>query len=592
MIDEDRRPQLTIARARVSPESLRGLLELPVVEHIRTPPAPYIDPSDWIDARVDDLEINITSEEAVGVIDDGVATGHPLLTELVRSERAFPPDHSWQPIGRHGTHVAGLAAYGDFEAPLREEHPLRGGPIHVGRVLEPHPQLPGHTTFPGLAHLAVEDAIRTLHAEEGVRVFNLSVADDNPFSGPHVALWTESLDNLVRELDVVIVAAAGNRAVPSLGQDLLNDYRTRIFDESARVAEPAVAVNVLAVGSIARSDSPTSPNGTSLLGYEAVAAAEQLSPFSRVGPGIRDRVIKPEVVHYGGNLAITPVGVVDPTNPGVAVVTTESSPDGRLFAASAGTSLASPRVARLAADVWGRYPTASANLIRCLVAASTKLPQAARPQFQDPSDQARAYGFGRPHLDLAADSGPTRTLLYHDGTMPVDAVDIIPVPIPEPFARGRYARRIRVALAFDPPVRRQRREYAAASMQVVLLRNVDPEEIASIYSRQPKDREERAELVQDRRRLDLRPGVRSFKGGTLHVRDFRCRQLKVDDGDMYYMLIIHQSEPWASTLREPYETQGYAVAVVLEAEEPINVDLRTLLEQRLRQRIELRFRAR
>lgn len=592
ILDEDRRPQLTLVRARVSRASLLGLLDLAVVETIRTPPTPYVDPSDWITASTADLDLRLSSPEPVGVIDDGVAVAHPLLRDLVRSERSFPSNHAWRPIGRHGTHVAGLAAYGDFEAPIREGTSLAGGPIHIGRVLEPHPTSPDHTVFPGLAHRSVEEAIRTMHTEEGVRVFNLSSADGDGFAGPHVSLWTESLDELVRELGVVVVVAAGNhRAWYGSGQDLLDGYPSYILSDEARVAEPGIAVNVLTVGSLARSDAPANTRGVSRVGDRAVAGVDQVSPFSRSGLGIRNRAIKPELVHYGGNFAISDAGVVDPANPGVGVVTTQLAGDGRLFVSAAGTSLAAPRVARLAADLWARYPEASANLTRCLVAASTSVPAAATDQFPSRSDRLRAYGFGRPALDPAAESGPTRTLMYHDGSMRVDSVDVLAVPIPEPFARGRYARRIRVCLAFDPPVRRQRREYVAGTMRTVLLRNVEPGEIATIYGRQPIEREDRAELIQDRRRVDLQPGVRSFTGGTLQVRDFQCRQLNVDDGDMYYLLVIHQSEPWAGSLRELNEVQDYAVAVVMEAEEEVELDLRTLLEQRLRQRIEIRLRA-
>lgn len=591
VLDDDRRPQLTLVRARVTKSSLLALLDLPVVETIRTPPTPYVDPSDWIATGIDDLDVRVTGNEPVGVIDDGVATGHPLLTDLVRSERAFPAGHAWQPIGAHGTHVAGLAAYGDFEAPIREGAPLEGGPIHVGRVLEPHPVWPDHTHLPGLTHRAVEDAIRTLHEEEGVRVFNVSIADEDAFSGPHVSLWTESLDELVRELGVVVVVAAGNHPVWLMsGDEVLNGYPQYVIDEEGRVAEPGIAANVLTVGSIARSDAPATASGESRVGDRAVAGIDEVSPFSRSGLGIRNRAIKPELVHYGGNFAITDTGTVDAKNPGVGVITTQLASDGRLFVASVGTSLSAPRVARLAADLWERYPQASANLIRCLVGAGTTMPPSAEAQFASRPDRLRAYGFGRPGLEAAAESGSTRTLLYHDGSISVDSVDIIPVPIPEPFVRGRYARRIRVALAFDPPVRRQRREYVAGSMQVVLLRNVEPDEIADTYGRQPSEREERSELIRDRRRIDLQPGVRSFTGGTMQVRDFRCRQLQLDDGDTYYLLVIHQSEPWAGSLREPYEMQDYAVAVVMEAEEEVELDLRALLEQRLRQRIEVRLR--
>lgn len=166
------------------------------------------------------------------------------------------------------------------------------------------------------------------------------------------------------------------------------------------------------------------------------------------------------------------------------------------------------------------------------------------------------------------------------------------MPIPDSLVRGRFTRRFRVGLAYDPPVRRQRREYVAGSLKAVLLRNVDPSEIERTYGRQPSDREDRAELIHDRRRLDLQPGVQTFLGSTLQVREVERRSLNADDGEVYYLLIIHQSESWADHLREPYETQDYAVALMMEIEGEVELDLRALLEQRLRQRVEVRLRSR
>lgn len=60
---------------------------------------------------------------------------------------------------------------------------------------------------------------------------------------------------------------------------------------------------------MARSEGPATPGGTTPLGDKAIAAEEEVSPFSRTGLGIRERAIKPELVHYGGNIVVTDVGI-------------------------------------------------------------------------------------------------------------------------------------------------------------------------------------------------------------------------------------------------------------------------------------------
>lgn len=288
----DKRPQLTVVRANVPPDALDALVDLTVVERIRVPPTPFLDPTDWLHAKSDELDVELIDSEPVGVIDDGVAAEHPLLQGVVRSRIDVPTDHAWAPPSEHGTMVAGLAAYGDFEEPLRDGGPLTGRPLHCARVMEPHPHMAGRTAFPAesIEHHAIESAIRKLHQEHGVRVFNLSITDPDPYSGPRVSLVTEALDRLIRELGIVCVVAAGNRpcrpghATDADGNDYRRDYPEYCFDPSSRVAEPAVAALAVTVGSIARSAGPAASTGVTQLGNRAVADVDALSPAT-IAPG-------------------------------------------------------------------------------------------------------------------------------------------------------------------------------------------------------------------------------------------------------------------------------------------------------------------
>jgi hypothetical protein len=580
-IASDDRPQFTIVRARVSSEGLQNLLDLPVVEQVREPPTPFLEPSDWMAADPEELRVEHRASEPIGVLDDGIADGHPLLRDLVATQQAFPADYAWLPIGRHGTMVTGLCAYGDFEIPLRDGTPLLGaGPIHGARVLEPHPDLQDRTRFATTLpeHQAVEEAIRTLHAEHGVRAFNLSINYDEPFAGPHVGLLTEQLDNLIRELGIVVVVSAGNLrasvdgALPN-GWHALNDYPDYLLDETARVAEPANAALALTVGSIVRSNAPQTPGGVARIGDRAIADIDEMSPFSRTGPGTA-RSQKPDMVTYGGNWVISDTGRLDPNNLGVGVVSTTVPTEGRLFHMASGTSFSAPRITRLVADVWETYPEASANLIRCLVGLACRPTTAARDQFDEPDHQRRTFGLGTPSREMARESGGNRVVMFFDGRIEPDTVVIHPLPIPPDFATGRSPRRIAAALAFDPPVRRQRREYLAATMTFDLLRAVTVDQLQDIYRRQEEERED---MLNDRRRVSLQPGTTRLSSSTLQVREWRPRQLLVDDGDTYYLVITHRRAPWG-----PDGAQTYAVAVELIDEGRVQLDLYGLVQQRVR----------
>ncbi len=577
----DARAQFTVVRTKLSGQGIEAMLGLSVVERVRTPPTPFIEPSDWVARTITDLDIDVRQGEPIGIIDDGIADGHPLLRGVVGNTRAFPSSHGWGSIGSHGTMVAGLAAYGDFEEPLRDGAELVAwGPVHEARVLEPDPSQPSRSRFAPniMVHQAIESAIQTLHEQDSVRLFNLSIAQVEGYSGPHVGLLTERLDQLIRDLGLVVTVCAGNHAVDLLtttmenGDHVMVGYPGYTMDETARIAEPAPAALALTVGSLVRSDAPQTISGITRVGDQAVASVGQISPFSRTGPGAF-RGVKPDVVDYGGNWVINDTGHLDHANAGVGVISLGVNETGRLFSVSTGTSFAAPRIARLAADIWTAYPDASANLVRALVGIAARIPAPVEAQFPEAQTRLRAVGYGRPILRLALGCGGNRVVMYFDGMIESDTVAIHPIPIPPLFARGRSDRRISIALAFDPPVRRQRREYLAGEMSFDLLRNVTPEQIAERYERQGQ---QRIDLWNDRHRLNLKPSSTRIANSTLQVRRVFPKQLDPDDGDLYYLAVKHRPARWASGGQ-----QAYAIVVEIADEERQDIDLYAEVQQQV-----------
>ena len=591
----DTRPSSTIARVRVSESVLRELLELMVVERIRAPARPFVEPSKWLTVAADDLTAEPPIDVTVGVIDDGVHSGHALLKDLVVFEDSVPSGRSWRNPGVHGSMVAGLAAYGDIEKALRDNAsfppPTR---LAVVRVLESDPNNPKALVFPSEVpeHRVIEKAIRTLH-EQGVRIINLSIADDHPYSGPHVGLWTESLDRLARELDVLIVAAAGNRGIAPSGEvsegvSAHNGYPHYTLDQEARIAEPGIAANIVTVGSIARSGSSASPDGSSNIGEVVIAQEKELSPFSRTGPGLQGTfnlgAIKPDFVHYGGNYVWTSYGRLRPDDLGSAVVSTALNSSGRLFSASSGTSFAAPRIARAAAEILVRYPDSSANLLRALLGVSAEIPEQALRQFSSEQDRRRAFGYGIPNEVRAASSERARVILFHEGEIDAGGVAIHPIPMPESFTAGKADRTITVAVAYDPPVRRQRREYTAGHLGFDLYRAMSVDEVEEVARKQPIGAS--IPNVNDRRRVSkLKPGARTCGSSTLQVRTWiadSANSLNPDDSNTYYLVVKHFKERWASNLNEAYETQRYALTVQLEDRSRATIDLYADLQAQVR----------
>ena len=125
----DEQPAYLLIRAPAARDDLEAVLNQSFVRLVRVPPAPYLSPTDWLDNIASDFEQPERGDGCVGIVDDGVLEGHSLLTGLVDSFQV-PEGRIWSPPTQHGTMVAGLAAYGDFEAALRDGLPLPA-PISV-----------------------------------------------------------------------------------------------------------------------------------------------------------------------------------------------------------------------------------------------------------------------------------------------------------------------------------------------------------------------------------------------------------------------------------------------------------------------------
>jgi hypothetical protein len=187
-------------------------------------------------------------------------------------------------------------------------------------------------------------------------------------------------------------------------------------------------------------------------------------------------------------------------------------------------------------------------------------------------------------------------VLFYEGQIQPSSTLIHTLPIPSGFATGRYSQQIKVALAFDPPVRRSRREYLASDMDFQYVRNMAFDEVQATYSRQPTRAEqaddpslERFELPGDRRRPDLLPSSSRLKNNTLICRTLTGSWDPNDEG--YYLVVTHGLRPWAD-IKGFNEPQRYALAVELSLSEDASIDLYASIQAELQATAQVRGRVR
>jgi len=540
VLDEVRTSSLLLARIRAHAGLAETLLELDLVARVDLPPrVPPVYGRLFDDHPALPAHDQPTGgEPLVCVVDSGVLPGHPLLRGWVLDGVDFdsgeetPTDQQG-----HGTQVAGLVVYGSVSRCLEDREWRPEVLVANAKVMRRHPFDESATVFPDnrRPEALVAQAIRHFH-RRGCRVYNLSVGNPTDvYSGGRQFPWAELLDELARELDVVIVVSAGNVHDPAIPADARNReaFQAGVRDAmlsnpSARICNPGTAAIAVTVGSVARSDAPRTRDSF------AGAPAGAPSPFSRVGPGYEvkgtQRAVKPELVAPGGNFAVRSFGAEDVSwargDLHLGEPTTRLDPAGdRPLTAISGTSFAAPQVSHAAALALQAGTTAlgeaQANVARAMLGVSAMTPDCGREWLGDPEgkeawDKLRMAGYGLVDSSRVRASVENDACLVGSDTIEEDHWHVFAVPLPGRFLDGQGRRGISIALAFDPPVRSSRKEYLARTMWLEVLKGLTIDEVEAY--RAPHSGSGDAPSLPPSKLLDMRPAKTELAWSTLQVR--------------------------------------------------------------------------
>lgn len=571
---------LTLFRVRGTGAVIRWLLDLDDVASVEIPPTPDIITENLIDLTMGDLaEAPAPPEDAshIAILDSGIASGHPLARAAIGTTIGVPEHLGTADVKGHGTRVGGIALYCDVNACAEEGRFAPELVIHSAKVVNDSGQFDDVKLVPSL----MREAMSALN-QRGCRVFNISLGDPKKvFADGKPGPWTQVLDELSRELNVVITVSTGNyKFQPGGNPDRhISEYPGYLLGPESRLVEPAMAAIPLTVGSLARSASV--PNGgNENVGLQPVAAVEEPSPFTRSGPGIGG-ALKPELCDFGGNLLFDGTAQSVTKSDGCSVMTLHHEYIGRLLTGAAGTSLAAPAVAHKAAQVFRIFPNASANLVRALLASSASVPSAAEERLRSFGEQAvrNVCGYGVPETRSAVTSDDNRAVLYAEGEIQFDYFYVYEIPIPREFVATQGVREITVTLAFDPPTRHTRVDYLGAKMSFRLVRGSTLERVTEHYRR--RDTEE-GPVPEFQGAVSDWPTPTVREKGTLQKATFRMSRNPANDyGDTYY-LVVRCERRWATDDEGP---QRFAVVVEMRHQTDIQ------LYERIRERVRERLRA-
>lgn len=573
-------PNLTLVRLRCDGTVARTLLSIEEIAEIDLPPEPDLIDARHIDLTLADLpDIAEVDEEAplVGIIDSGI-NDHPLIEDIIVGSIAIPDTLGTADDHGHGTFVGGIATFGDLRGQLGACELIRHVRLCSAKVIDNTGNFPNRRLTPRL----MREAITGLHEQFGCRIFVIALGDRTKvIEGGKVGPWAQTLDELVRELDVVIIVAAGNRQ-PRHGirvEEAVTDYPGYLLEPDNRLCEPAGGMNIVTVGSIAHGNG-LSTRAADNAGVQPITGALEPSPFSRAGPGVRG-AIKPDFIDVGGTLIYDgPTAALQggEVRPEAGVMSLHYRPVDRLFAARSGTSHSAPLVAFKAGQILRRFPDASANLVRALLATSATTPAEAALRLAPLGDAAARSlcGYGRIDAERAAFSDDARVILYAEDELAIDHFAVYQIPIPELFQTERGRRTIRVSLAFDPPVRHSRLDYNGVSMGVRLIRGCEPDMIFEHYRRRTVEEGPFPDMAA-RYNCKLLPSSTVREKSSLQTAAVSFSRNIRGYGDNYY-LVVRCAGGWAGDEGQ----QAFAVTVEIshEAELP--------LYERVRQRVRVR----
>ncbi len=609
---------LIVVRCRVDAVLVDLLLNVDIVREVDRIPAAAIERLQALGVGAADLpEILEAPDDAPGVLilDSGVTANHPLLAPAMGDAQVFPaelgerdglgPADGDERLHGHGTAVAGFAVWGVPHGVLNGGSAQARVVLFSARVLDSNAEYDPNLLVEHQLEAAI---LYFLDAYPECRVINLSLGDDRLvfMEGNRQTRLAARIDELAYELqarNILFVISSGNYAHdPAHHASHVDDYPAYLLGDEAGLIEPATAALALTIGGLSGGGAPA--RLAQAAGRRAVAAAEgHPSPFTRTGLGV-GQMIKPELVELAGDYAYDPSspGKIDRTDPGLGLPTTNRDfgpPDGRLLRAVSGTSFAAPAVAHMAAMLYDRYPDATPNLIRALLADSAQLPSdrpAPLNRRHDDESVLRVYGYGRPALDRAASSDDNDVLLVSETTISPDAFQLFEIPFLPPDFLGRAGGRwISVSLAFDPPTRQTRGDsYLGLAMQFHMFRNIAAEAVSGAFrdwqAEPAGPDEQRLESslgkIPGSQKVDFTPGATVRRRGTLQrgLRKITNMSWEYDGGPL--ILAVSCLRKWAPP---ELNAQRYAVVVSLKHADT-QASLHAPLRARLRPRPRVRIR--
>ena len=356
-----------------------------------------IEREDWIESAIESIEFNNNTNNYISILDTGVNNGHKLIAPVLDDADKLTVNVNWgtNDTGKHGTRMAGVAAYGDLNAVLEStkeiivEHRIESVKIF------PPTEVNEDSHLPFITENAVN--IATINKPDVKRIFCFANTGKLKFDFGKPSSWSAVIDALsygYKQFDKkLFVISVGNVR----DSESYKDYPKSNFN--SQVESPAQSWNAISVGAYTQKIFPDK---------DTVASRSELSPFSRTSVSWENSwPIKPEVVFEGGNLLRLSNNDVH-FHEDLEVLTTSNLSATNEFTTINATSAATAFASNFLAKLRSVYPSAWEETLRGLMIHSSSWTESMKEQLNFNGSQnsilemLRTYGYGVPNFKKAS----------------------------------------------------------------------------------------------------------------------------------------------------------------------------------------------
>lgn len=408
-------PELIVKLVHANINQLNLLIkECPFVSEIRRAcevpsffdSLPKKEQKEWVNELLSRTNYQDTNV-AICLLDTGVNIHHPLLQKASNPEFIQAENTSWSIEDRigHGTEMAGISLFNDFQNALETNEPINiYCKIESVKILpdycQNNPELYGEITRQAISLAEIKNP-------NSNRVICMAVTckDDKSQKG-EPSSWSAVLDSITsgseeNSVKRLFIISAGN-VYPN---EFINQEYPNV-NLLYPVENPGQSWNAVTVGAYCGKDILTEEE---LIkdGFQPLAKYGELSPYSSTSLSWDKKwAIKPDVLFDGGNLATNGKDFTESTD--LSLITTSNDLMNRLFTTTHATSPAAAQAAYFAARIYSEYPNIWAETVRALMIHSAEWTEAMKKQFcqEDTKTKGRRIllktcGYGIPNLSKA-----------------------------------------------------------------------------------------------------------------------------------------------------------------------------------------------